>query len=323
LLSAAIVGLGNWGQKIVAAVNGGSPLLRVDCAVVREARDDLCAFARSHDISLATDLQQVLNDQTIDAVIITTPHSLHVQQIIAAAAAGKHVFCEKPLALTREDAMRALDACGKAGRILAVGHDKRYWPSMIALREIASNRALGNILHLEGHTSNENASRFAGWRNDPLETPGGGMTGAGVHMLDALISIAGPVESLRAQLISQTECSAPRDSVSALLRFTNGISGTLATVRSTPFYWRAHVFGDAGSAEALGQTCLVVRKAGAALERREFEPVDTLRAEMDAFAQAISGQARPTPSSGEIVATVHAFEAMLDSIALKRTVRLH
>jgi predicted dehydrogenase len=259
-----------------------------------------------------TDFQRVLADRTIDAVIITTPHSLHAAQIVAAAAAGKHVFCEKPLALTRADAVRAIDACTRAGRVLMVGHDKRYLPSMAALQAIVAGGTLGRILHVEGHTSNENSGNFAAWRTQAREAPGGGMTGAGVHMLDALIRVAGPLASVTAQLIAARDGADPRDTVAALLRFESNVSGTLATVRSTPYYWRAHAFGDAASAEALGP-CRIMLRARGGVEEREFSAVDTLRAEMTAFVHAIErGEGVVEPAG--MVATVHGLEAIIESL---------
>ena len=80
-----------------------------------------------------------------------------MDQVIASAAARKQVFCEKPLALHRDHAERMFGACRDAGVILAVGHNRRFWPSMPALREIAGSGELGTILHVEGHNSNENS----------------------------------------------------------------------------------------------------------------------------------------------------------------------
>ncbi|HEV7819984.1 MAG TPA: Gfo/Idh/MocA family oxidoreductase [Burkholderiales bacterium] len=321
MLNAAIVGLGNWGRKIVETVDGESPPLKISHAVVRAMREDIAAFARKHSITPVTDLRAVLQDPAVDAVIITTPHSLHADQIVASAAAGKHVFCEKPLALRRIDAIRAVLAAERANRVLAVGHDKRYWSSMLALRELATSGTLGRILHIEGHTSNENARHFAAWRNDTQEAPGGGMTGTGVHMLDALIGLAGPLALVKAQLLKSAGDAVARDTLAALLRFKSGISGTLATVRSTPFYWRAHVFGDAGSAEALGPTELVVRTGGGATERRESPAVDSLRAEMNAFAQAVDG-GRRTFDGAAMIATVHALEAIIESATTEQSIEL-
>jgi predicted dehydrogenase len=212
-------------------------------------------------------------------------------------------------------------AAEQAHRVLAVGHDKCCWSSMRALQELVAAGTLGTILHVEGHTSNENARHFAAWRNAARQAPGGGMTGTGIHMLDALLGLAGPLASVKAQLLTREGHAVPCDTMAALLRFKSGISGTLATVRSTPFYWRAHVFGDAGSAEALGPTQLVVRTQGGKIESRDLPVVDSLRAEMNAFAQAIE-DGRGTFDGAAMIATVHALEAIIQSAATEEPVDL-
>lgn len=314
MLDAAIVGLGRWGQRIVQSVQGNSTRVRIRRGMVRHpAAAD--AFAKRHVFDLTNDFESILAARDIDAVLLATPHTLHAAQTIACAAAGKHVFCEKPFALTHADAARAVRACADAGRVLAVGHDKRFWPSMVALRELTESGTLGTLLHVEGHTSNENSANFAAWRDSPAESPAGGMTGAGIHMLDALVSLAGPVAEVRALHAVQRAGRDARDSISVLLAFSSGLSGTLASVRSTPFYWRAHVFGERGSAEVLGPTSLVVRGPGGSVDRREFAAVDQVLAEVDAFADAVT-DGKPYPvTTAQMLATTAAFEAIVKSAA--------
>ncbi len=151
---------------------------------------------------------------------------------------------------------------------LAVGHSRRFWPSMSALRDIVASGELGTILHIEGHNSNENSNNvLAGWRLSPEESPGGGLTGAGLHILDAFVSMLGPVRRVYAQLNSREQGPPPLDTAMLTLDFVNGVTGTLATVRATPFYWRVHVFGTKGSAEVLDEVTLVLRTSGNKPER--------------------------------------------------------
>jgi predicted dehydrogenase len=225
------------------------------------------------------------------------------------------VFCEKPLALHRDDAIRMFDACRKAGVVLAVGHNRRFWPSMRALRDVVAGGELGSILHVEGHNSNENSQAItAGWRLSPQESPGGGLTGAGLHVLDAFVSMLGPVRRVYAQLHHRKPGPPPLDTAVMTLDFSNGVTGTLATVRATPFYWRVHVFGTKGSAEVLDERTMILRKSGGEPQRMELPKIDVLRAELDAFADAIE-QRRPFPvPEAEVLATLSAFEAALQSM---------
>jgi len=108
----------------------------------------------------------------VQALVLVTPHSLHREQVVACALARKHVFCEKPLALTRADAQIMIAACARAGVVLGAGHNRRWWPSMQALRRTIEGGELGQILHLEGHFSNEHSNKVSGgWRLSPEESP--------------------------------------------------------------------------------------------------------------------------------------------------------
>ena len=315
VIDAAIVGLGRWGRRLVEATRGESQKLHFvvgvdpDMAAARE-------FAAKHQLTLVPALDPVLSERSVRAVVLATPHSLHLPQVLAAAAAGKHVFCEKPLALTRADAERMVEACARARVVLGVGHNRRWWPAMRELERLVTSGKLGTLLHVEGHNSNENSNAVGGgWRTLPHESPGGGMTGAGLHALDAMIGLAGPVKRVRAQFLQRKPAPAPQDTVAALLEFDSGVSGLLATVRATPFYWRVHAFGTKGSAEVLGETELVLRMSGVPPQRQQFPAADSLRGELEAFAEAAEGRgAFPIPAA-HLIATVSAFEQVVEALA--------
>lgn len=313
MTDAAIVGLGRWGRTLVASVHGKSGTLRFTHAVSRDpdrARD----FASAHNLKLLPTFDAALGDPEIDAVVLATPHSQHVAEVLAAAEAKKAVLCEKPLALTKEAALRATEACRRAGIVLGSGTDKRFFPAMQELARLASDDSLGKTLHLEAHFSNEvAATMFSPWRAAPGESPAGGLTGTAIHVLDALIRMAGPVHLLQARLISHKPPPDPHDSLSVLIEFASGISGTLATVRSSPAYWRVHVFGRNGSAEALGRTELVVRKSGADPQHLRLPPLDSVRANLEAFADAVDGRAPYPIPDEEMVALAAACEAIVAS----------
>ena len=311
MINAAIVGIGWWGQKIVSAVQGKSERMCFIRGVSKEpveVRD----FTARHGIQLSAELNDVLQDRDVQAVVLATPHSLHTEQIIACAKAGKAVFCEKPLALKAADAQRSVDACKQAGVLLGIGTNKRFWPCMRELRKVVDRGVLGRLMHIEGHYSNENTGKhFSSWRTDPAEAPAAGLTGSGIHVLDALVSYAGPARNVHAQVLSLQPQPNPRDTVTVMFEFERGVSGTLAAIRSTAFFWRIHVFGDQGSAEAIGENELVVRLNGKAAERFTYDPVDSLAAEFDAFADAVAGRTTYPVSGDEMVATIAAFELSL------------
>ena len=295
MIDAAIVGLGRWGRTLVNSVQGKSEKLRFTHAISRDPAR-VGEFANQHGLKILGSLDAALAAPGIDAVVLATPHSQHLGEIAAAAAAGKALFCEKPLTLTQAEAERAVAACEKAGIVLGVGHDKRFFPAMAELARLAASGELGRILHIEGNFSNEvAATQFTPWRDSAEESPAGGLTGTGIHVLDGLVHMAGPVRRVQARFIARKPVPDPHDTLSVLLEFESGISGMLAAVRSTPMFWRIHVFGRDGSAEALGRTELVLRKSGKDPQHLRFEPVDSVRVNLDAFADAVAGRT-PTRS---------------------------
>ena len=315
MINAAVIGLGRWGKNIVEAVQGKSKRLRFIRGVSKEpelVRD----FAAAKGFELSTEFEEAVFDPRVQAVFLATPHSLHVSQISAVAAAGKPVWCEKPLALTRAEAERAIAACGEAGVPFALGNNKRCFPSMRELKRVVADGVLGDILHIEGNFSNEHSTRVkGGWRDDPRESPGGGMTGAGLHVLDAFVNLAGPIVKVDARVYSQKPPPDPRDAAAALVQFETGATGLLATVRAAPMFWRIHVFGTKGSAEAREETSVTVALIGGSPETKTYPAADSLGVLLEAFAETIeTGKPFLVPTS-EMLEVVGTFEAIIRSIA--------
>ncbi len=322
MINAAIIGLGWWGKTIINAVQGKSGKIRFVHGVSHEP-DTVRDFAKEKGFTLSNSLDAALADPQVQMVWLATPHSTHRRLVEQVAAAKKPVFCEKPFALKFADALAMVDACKKAGVPVGVGQNKRFWPSMTELQRVVASGALGRVLHIEGHYSNENSSNFfAPWRDLPSETPGAGMTGTGIHILDAFTHLAGPAAEVSAQFVSTRAGHDPLDTIAVLFKFTNGVSGFLGAVRPSPFYWRVQVFGDQGSAEALGETECITRLSGGKTERKEFQKIDSLLAEIDHFADAVTGKAPYPITPDEIVNTIGAFEAITTSIETGKPVRL-
>src|SRR3954447_10766606 len=114
MINAAVVGLGTWGKTMVESLAGGSDLMRFTVLQTRTVTPDVEAFAKQHSLKIAKTYEDVLADPAIGAVALATPVSGHVKQIEAAAAAGKHVYCEKPFTFTKREAETALAAVRKA-----------------------------------------------------------------------------------------------------------------------------------------------------------------------------------------------------------------
>src|SRR4029078_5406295 len=132
MINAAVVGLGTWGKTMVESL-AGSDLMRFTTLQTRTVTPDVTAFARQHSLRIAPSYEAVLGDPNIQAVALATPASGHLKQIEAAAAAGKHVYCEKPFTFSKKEAEAALESVRKAGRVVGVGYNRRFHPEMVKL----------------------------------------------------------------------------------------------------------------------------------------------------------------------------------------------
>ncbi len=322
MINAAVIGLGNWGRQIIRSVQGKSTSIRivrgVDIAV--EAAGE---FAAAHGLTLSADYQDALDDPEIDGVILTTPHSLHEEHVARAVAAGKHPFCEKPLSLTRASAASMVALCADAGLVLGVGHERRYEPASEEIRRLINDGTLGTIMHVEAHCSHDLMRRLAAdhWRASPAEAPAAGMTGMGVHLTDLLISLIGPISEVYAHCEQRVLPLPNGDVVSVQLKFADSTTGVMADVSATPFYSRIAVFGDGGWVEARDDayvyegtgTELTVRTANGESQRRTLATVDTVRLNVEAWADAIEGRGTYRFSQAELIQNVAILEAIAKS----------
>ncbi len=199
MLNTAIVGLGWWGKTLVKAARDFGAPIRFVRGVSLEP-DTVRDFAAEHKIALGTSFEEVLADPQIQAVILATPHTKHRAQVEAAAAAKKHIYCEKPFALSKADAVAMLEACQRAGIVIGVGHHFRLMPSMRVLDELKQAGAFGTIMHVEGNYSHDWLANCPAdsWRVAAAESRAGGMTGMGIHVLDCFRDLVGPMKRISA-----------------------------------------------------------------------------------------------------------------------------
>jgi predicted dehydrogenase len=335
MIHAAIIGLGRWGQNLVNSAQGKSEAIRFVAGATRSpAKAE--AYAREKGFPLYDSYEKVLADDRVQAVVLATPHTLHAKQVIAAARAGKHVFTEKPLALTLKSAGDAARACGKAGVTLAVGYNWRFQPALQEIRNLLEDGRLGKLLHLEGNFCGPSAYRFprVHWRQQREEGPAGGMTGRGVHVVDAFLYLAGRMETVHAQSARRVNDYGLDDTTSMLFRFKSGASGYLGTVIATAETWRMQVFGsrgwvEVGAVEHLTtwemKVCYVDPANLLAHHKpqvRAFPALSTERAELEHFARAAQEKLPLAVAGGDEVHNVAVFEAILKSARTRKTARV-
>jgi predicted dehydrogenase len=315
MLKTAIVGLGWWGKNLVKAARAfGAPVNFVRGVSLEP--DTVRDFAAEHKIMLGTSFEEVLADREIQAVILATPHSKHRAQVEAAAAAKKHIYCEKPFALSKADAQAAIDACRAAGIVLGVGHHFRLMPSMRVLAELKQSGAFGTIMHVEGNYSHDWLANQPAdsWRMQAEESRAGGMTGMGIHVLDCFRDMVGPMKRISALSKARALNLPTGDTTAALIEFEHGATGTLGTTIKTPFDWRIAIYGATCRAESVSETRTIVRRAGQEPVIIDKPADNHLGRNLDYFAKAALGQGTFPISPADILQTVSALEAVFKSV---------
>jgi predicted dehydrogenase len=334
MIRAAIVGIGRWGRTLVGSAQGKSSAIRFTAGHNR-TRAHAEAFCAEHGVALKDSLDSILADPAIDAVVFATPHSEHGAQVERAAAAGKHVFMEKPFTLDRGSAARALDAVARAGVVLGVAYPRRFHPGMRELKARIDDGRLGTIAHCYAE-QNAPAGLFMApqsWRADPTEAPAGGMTASGVHNLDAMIHLFGRIDEVYATSLRRAIAYDAEDTTSVMFGFANGMSASLLSSIVTAVSYRLAVFGTKGCAELLTPECdfrftptPAAMPAGRhsqptpeVIENRGFNGI---LAELEAFASAIRGAAPYPITADEVLHGVAVFEAIVRSAATRQPVKV-
>jgi predicted dehydrogenase len=323
MINVAVVGMGWWGKIIVPQLRR-NPKISVN-TVVEVNPASIAGFAREHDVKVVDNLNVVLQDPAIDGVVLCTPHTLHTDQIIAAANAGKHVFCEKPLSMTREAVLRAVKAVNDNKRVLAVGHERRFEPPILEAMRIVASGEIGTPLQIE---ANFNQDKFLtlsadNWRLSGKEAPAGPMTATGIHLLDLSVGVFGEASQVFASVKQLGSQLVNGDTLAILVSFKHGGHALISAILATPFDGRFAVYGNKGWVEVRDKThpekpegwVLTKTLQGGQREVREFAPASSVLANLEAFADACEGRAPyPVPQS-QMIANISALEAIFKSAA--------
>jgi predicted dehydrogenase len=322
MIKAAIIGLGWWGKIITSLVEKSDQLQIIGAVELNQAAGQ--AFCKERGLRLYDSYEAVLADPQIDAVILTTPHRFHVDQIIAAANAGKHVFCEKPLSLTLDSAVRAVKACRKNGVRLGVGHERRYEPPVQMVRGLLDDGTLGILLQIEGNFSQNKFVALSpdNWRLSRAEAACGPMTATGIHLLDFAVSLGGGADRVFARNNTLATTFESGDSLSTVIELRNGATATINAMLATPFYGRLTVFGSKGWVEIRDKSHVEAPTGWTVVKRIgdqdpvtiEYPAATPVLSNLDAFARSIGGRQEDYPMSmQDMLNTVSAFEAVFKS----------
>lgn len=320
MINVAVVGLGWWGGKIVRDLADSDHITVVaGVDVDPAAREAMRPWTRE----LYAEYSEVLEHPDIDAVILCTPHKFHTEQIIAAAQHGKHVFCEKPLSGSGEDAQHAVDAMTAAGLKLGIGHERRFEPAVLGLRQAVADGELGTPLVFEGNFSQDKFLDLApdNWRLSAVEAPVGPLSATGIHLVDLAISIFGRPTRVWARLSTQATTFANGDTLTITLAFEKGQTALITAILTTPFVGRVTVLGSQGWVEIrdrnhpeVPQGWDVTRQIrGESPETTFFPPHASVRENIETFARSVAGEVDYPVPTEEMVVNARTFEAITRS----------
>jgi predicted dehydrogenase len=321
MLNVAVVGIGWWGQVLITLMQKSSKL-RVVKGVKRNPAT-VADFAREQGLEIISDYAAVLKDASVQAVVLCTPHTQHTDQIVAAAEAGKHVFCEKPLSLTRAEVLRAIAAVNANRVVLAVGHERRFEPPILDLMRTVRSGQLGTPLQVEANFSQDKFLTLPSdnWRLTAAEAPAGPMTATGIHILDLAVGVFGEAESASASVMQLGSPLANGDTLAALVSFRRGGHALLTAILATPFDGRFAVYCSRGWIEVRDKAhpstpagwTLTKVVSGDTRTVVEYPPASSVLANLEAFADAAEGRTPYPITQHEMIANIAALEAIIES----------
>lgn len=294
-LRVAVIGMGWWSDVLADAIKRSGEIEIVACFT--RSHDKRKAFAEKYGCRQAASYDEILKDPEIEAIVNTTPNSVHLETTAQAANAGKHVFLDKPIANTVAEGLEIARVCDKAGVIVALGYQRRRENHFRWIRnEIAAGR-FGKLVQAEGNISRDRLGKIdlSSWRYQASGMPGGVMLQIGLHYVDVLEMLMGPVKAVSGML-AQLVLPGDNPDVSALiLQHENGaISSLNASYASASEYYMLNVYGKEASAYYDLFGGLRHLKRGETTARAvPIASKDTIREELEEFAHCIRTGSKP------------------------------
>jgi predicted dehydrogenase len=216
-------------------------------------------FGAAHHYDQVEDL---LADSAVDAVYISSPVHLHCEHVLAAAASGKHVFCEKPMALTADECHRMINACADAGVHLEICFVLRGWPIYHQVKQLLDEGRLGQVVQLRAHLAKWTPRKKDEWRLDPRQGGGGTLIDAGSHYLDLFRFLIGDIARIACMGSSAVFDWEVEESAYALVQFKSGAHAMLTASCTIPHGGNVlEIYGTEGTL-LLGSELRIVTAAG-------------------------------------------------------------
>ncbi len=294
-LRVACIGMGWWSDVLADAVKRSSKLRIVACFSRSEQKRT--AFAAKYGCRASPSYDAILADPEIEAVINTTPNDVHLETTRQAAAAGKHVFLDKPIANSVSDGRKITESCRQAGVVLALGYQRRRESHFRWIRQQIDAGVFGQLVNAEANISRDRLGQFdlSSWRYTAAGMPGGVMLQIGIHYVDVLYYLLGPIKAVSGKFVRLVLPGDNPDVASLILEHENGALSTLnASYASASEYYLMNIYGKTATAY------YDLHHGLSLLKRGEKQAVgvpcaknDTFVEELEEFAVAVRGGPQP------------------------------
>ncbi|HZQ74808.1 MAG TPA: Gfo/Idh/MocA family oxidoreductase [Burkholderiales bacterium] len=294
-LKVACIGMGWWSDVLADAIKRSGKLTIAACYT--RSPEKRAAFAKKYGCRAAASYEEILSDRSIEALVNTTPNGVHLETTRAAAAAGKHVFLDKPIANTVADARALTQACRKAGVVLALGYQRRRESHFRWVRNEIDAGRFGRLVNAEANISRDRLGKIdlSSWRYTAEGMPGGVMLQIGIHYTDVLEYLLGPVKAVSGRFVRLVLPGDNPDVASLVLEHEGGALSTLnASYASASEYYLMNIYGKEATAYYDMHSGLRHLKRGS--ERAEAVSCpknDTIAEELEEFASAVRGGPPP------------------------------
>jgi predicted dehydrogenase len=323
-VNVACLGMGWWSDVLADAIKKTSTINIVSCYTRSE--DKRNAFAKKYSCVAAPSYESILADNNIDAIINTTPNSVHKETTIAAAQAGKHVFLDKPIANTVADGRALTAACRKAGVVLGMGYQRRREGQFRWIKQQIDAGIFGKLVNAESNISRDRLGKIdlSSWRYQASGMPGGVMLQIGIHYVDVLTYLMGPVKAVSGRSAQLVLPGDNPDVASLILEHENGALSTVnASYASASEYYLMNIYGKDASAYYDLHTGLRWLKRGEDKPTPVAPPkIDTFVDQLDEWAAAVRGVGAPEVDGEKAVLSLAVMRAGIRSAQEGRRIEI-
>jgi len=294
-MNVACLGIGWWSDVLADAIKRSGKLHIVSC--FSRSQEKRAAFAKKYGCRAARSYGEILEDRSIEAIINTTPNSVHRETTVAAARAGKHTFLDKPIANTIDDARVITEACRRAKVVLALGYQRRRESHFRWVKEKIAAGTFGRLVNAEANISRDRLGRIdlSSWRYTAEGMPGGVMLQIGIHYTDVLEYLIGPIKAVSGRFVRLVLPGDNPDVASLVLEHENGALSTLnASYASASEYYLMNIYGKEASAYYdLHHGLRFLKRGSTTSEPVPVRKNDPIVEELEEFAAAVRGEAEP------------------------------